>query len=233
MRTLFTAFILVLLVNTLALGGLAAWLGTSGRLSKGRVLEAVDIFSPTLDEEAALEAEKEQANKDEQEMLERTLRLQQIAGGPVTPAKRIESLRKVDDVHRDMLERQAAEARALYRQLDMQRARLKEMREQLKSQQQAFDAAVAERVEQMEQEDFRQAVTMLEGITAKQAKAVFQQMLKDGDQAQVVAYLAAMEDRKASGVLKEFKGPNEVTQATQLIEQVRLRSERVREEAEL
>ena len=41
MRTLFTVFILVLVINVLALGALAGWLGATGRLSKERVREAV------------------------------------------------------------------------------------------------------------------------------------------------------------------------------------------------
>jgi len=49
MRTLFTAFILVLVINVLALGALAGWLGATGRLSKDRLRDAVAVFDDTIE----------------------------------------------------------------------------------------------------------------------------------------------------------------------------------------
>ena len=46
-------------------------------------------------------------------------------------------------------------------------------------------------------------------------------------------YLSAMEERKAAKVLKEFKLPNEVAQAATLIEQLRQRTDQVKQEADL
>lgn len=233
MRTLFTAFILVLVVNALALAGLAGWLGATDRLSKDRVRDAAAVFNNTIQEQAALEAEQEKTEQEALEMAEQALRLQQVAGGPVTPEARLISIQRVDEKQRALIERRKVEIEALQRQLDTQRKLIEKRIADLETKQQTFNDAVAAQLEEMKDEDFKEAVAMLEGIPAKQAKAVFQELLKQGGEDQVVSYLYAMEQRKAAGVLKEFKLPNEVAQATGLIEQVRQRSEQLKQEAEL
>ena len=233
MRTLLTAFTLVLVINLLAIGALAGWLGASGRLSKDRLRDAVAVFNQTLEEEAALDAESEKAELEAQALAERALRMEQVAGGPVTPEARLDSIQVVDDKTRALLERQKVEAEALKRQLDAQQRLIEQKIAELDAKQKAFDKAIASKVEQMQSEDFKEAIAMLEGIPPKQAKGVLQQWLTDGGQEQVVDYLSAMEERKAAKVLKEFKLPNEVAQAATLIEQLRQRTEQFKEEADL
>lgn len=233
MRTLFTAFTLVLVINAVALGALAGWLGASGRLSKDRVREAVRVFSTTLEEEARLAQEAEKSELEALALAERALRMEQVAGGPVTPEARLAAIQVVDDKRRALLERQKVEAEALKRQLDAQQRLIEQRISELNAKQTAFDQAVATKIEQMEQEDFREAIAMLEGIPPRQAKEVLQAWLSEGAQQQVVDYLSAMEERKAAKVLKEFKLPNEVAQAATLIEQLRLRTEQVKQEADL
>jgi len=233
MRTLFTAFILVLVINVLALGALAGWLGATGRLSKDRLRDAVAVFNNTLEEEARLAAEKEQAEQEAQALAERALRMEQVAGGPVTPEARLQSIQVVDDKRRALLERQKVEAEALKRQLDAQKKLIEQKLAELKAKRQAFDEAIASKIQQMQSEDFQEAIAMLEGIPPKQAKQVIQAWLTEGSQEQVVDYLSAMEERKAAKVLKEFKQPNEVAQAATLIEQLRQRTDQVKEEADL
>jgi len=233
MRTLFTAFILVLVVNALALGGLAGWLGATGRMSKERVRDAVGVFTNTVEAQAALEAEKLKAEQEAIELAEQALRLQQVAGGPVTPDARLASIQRVDEKQRALIERRKVEVEAMQRQLETQRKIIEKRIAELDQKQKLFDEAVVAQLEEMEEEDFKESVAMLEGIPPKQAKAVFQQLLQEGGQPQVVSYLSAMQERKAAAVLKEFKQPNEVAQAAMLIEQLRLRSDKVKQEAEL
>lgn len=233
MRTLFTAIILVLIINVLALGALAGWLGSSGRLSKDRLRDAVAVFNHTIEEEAQLAAEAEQAELDAQAMAERELRMEQVAGGPVTPEARLASIQVVDEKRRALIERQKVEAEALKRQLDAQRRLIEQRIAELETKQQAFDQAIATKVDEMQREDFKEAIAMLEGIPPKQAKQVIQRWLNDGAQTQVVDYLSAMEERKAAKVLKEFKLPNEVAQAASLIEELRQRTDQFKEEADL
>ncbi len=233
MRTLFTAIILVLIINALALTALAGWLGTSGRLNKDRLRDAVAVFNHTIDEEARLSAEAEQAELDAQALAERALRMQQVASGPVTPEARLEAIQVMDDKTRALLERQEVEAQALRRQLDAQQKLIEQRIAELDAKQKAFDQAIASQIEQMRSDDFQEAIAMLEGIPPKQAKQVIQRWLTEGSQEQVVDYLSAMEERKAAKVLKVFKLPTEVAQAADLIEQLRQRTEQFKEEADL
>ncbi len=233
MRTLFTAFILVLVINTLALGALAGWLGATGRLNKDRVRDAVAVFNHTIDEQAKLAEEAEQAELEAQEMVERDLRMQQVAGGPLTPEARLQSIQVVDEKQRALLERQKVEAEALRRQLNSQQRLIEQKIAELDTKQQAFETAIATKIEAMQDQDFKEAIAMLEGIPPKQAKQVIQQWLTGGAQEQVVDYLSAMEERKAAKVLKEFKLPNEVAQAATLIEKLRQRTDQVKAEADL
>lgn len=233
MRTLITAITLVLVINLLGVGALAGWLGTTGRLSKDRVRNAVAVFNQTIEEEAQLAEEAEQAELDAQAMAEQVLRMEQVAGGPVTPEARLESIQVVDENQRALFERQKVESEALKRQLDVQQRLIEEKLAELDTKREAFDAAIATRIEEMEGADFREAIAMLEGIPAKQAKQVIQEWLTSGSQDQVVEYLSAMEERKAAKVLKEFKLPNEVAQAATLIEQLRLRTDLIKTEADL
>ena len=233
MRTLFTAFILVLLVNALALGGLAAWLAASDRLSRDRVLEAVAGFENTFDEQSAIEAEEAEVEQEARALAERALRLEQVAGGPMTPETRLGMVEQVDDSQRALLSRQQSESQALMRQINSQRSMIESMIADLEARQAAFDRAVEERLTEMQDEDFREAVAMLEGIPPRQAKQVLQELLDQGSQEQVVDYLAAMEQRRASSVLREFKTPNEIEQAAELIEMLRQRTDSIAQEARL
>lgn len=233
MRTLFTAFILVLVINVLALGALAGWLGSSGRLSKERLRDAVAVFNNTIEEDAQLAKDAEQAEIEALALAERALRMEQVAGGPVTPEARLEAIQVVDDKRRALLERQKVEAEALKRQLDTQQKLIEQRLAELNEKQQIFDEAIASKVEKMQSEDFKEAIAMLEQVPPKQAKQYFQKWLADGLDEQVVDYLSAMEERKAAKVLKEFKLPNEVTQAATLIEQLRQRTDQFKEEANL
>lgn len=233
MRTLFTSIILVLVINALALGGLFGWLGMTDRLSKDRVKDAVAVFENTVQEQAQLDQEQAQAEQEAIELAEQALRLDQVAGGPVTPEARLANIQRIDDKQRALIERRKVEIEAMQRQLDMQRKLIEQRIAELDEKQQAFDQAITAQIEKLEDEDFKSALAMLEGIPPKQAKAVFQELLRDGSEEQVVSYLYAMDERKAANVLKEFKQPNEVAQAADLIEQLRQRSDRVKEEAAL
>ena len=176
MRTLFTAFILVLLVNALALGGLLGWLGATDRLSKDRVRQAAGLFSNTLQEQQALEAEQAKAEQDALDLAEQALRLEQVAGGPVSPEARLDAIQRVDEKQRALIERRKVEVEALQRQLDTQRKIIEKRIAELDEKQKAFNEAVAAQLDEMQQDDFKEAVAMLEGIPPKQAKEVFQQL---------------------------------------------------------
>jgi len=224
MRTLVTAFTLVVVVNLIAAAAFAGWLGASGRLSKERVQQTVDTYRVTVAAQQEQDAEVQQALEEQEAREEQALRMEQVAGGPLTPEQVLDSLHEVDAYYDQIIKRREAEVAAMQQQIDTTRRLVDERFAQLESEREAFAALRDRWVEQSRDEDFQQAVSMLEGVPPKQAKMILQELLDQGEEDQVVAYLAAMDPRKANGVLKEFKQPAEVVQAARLIEQVRVRS---------
>ncbi len=233
MRTLATAFTLVLIINLIAGAGFVGWLAMSGRLDKQRVQQTVDMYRVTVDQQAADEARLQEEAEEQAALEQEAIRMEQVAGGPLTPEQVLNSLHDVDAYYDQLIKRRDAEVTAIQRQIDSTRAMVEAQYAQLEAERAEFQALQERWLEASQEEDFKQAVAMLEGIPARQAKQVLQDMLGRGEEQQVVSYLAAMDERKANGVLKEFKTPEEVAQAAQLIEQVRLRSGLALQEAGL
>ena len=224
MRSLVTAFTLVLIVNLIAGAGFLGWLASSGRLSKDRVQQTVDLYRVTIQEHAELEAQAQAVAEEEAALKQEAIRLEQVAGGPLTPEQVLDSLNDVDAYYDQIIKRRDAEAASIQMQIDSTRALVEEQYAELEAQRVAFEQLQVRWQEASQAEDFQQAVAMLQGVPSRQAKQILLQLMNDGQQQQAVSYLAAMDERKANGVLKEFKTPAEVEQAAGLIEQIRLRS---------
>ena len=82
---------------------------------------------------------------------------------------------------------------------------------------------LTEEQQKRQDEDFKNAVKMVEQLKPKQAKDLFVNLINQQQVGQVTEYLAAMNLRKAGSVLKEFKEPAEIAMATDLIERLRQR----------
>lgn len=231
MRALFTAVVLFVFINALALVGLFAWLAGTGRLDKERADRVVELFKTTITEQEQLEQEVAAAEEASRKVAEQAIRMEQVANGPITPEIRLQRIEEVSQHQRQLVERRQVEIDAIQRQLDLTRSRVDEQIAAFEQRQAAFELAVQERLQQFQDEDFRQAVALLEGLPPKQGKELLQEYIDQGNQGQVVDYLAAMQTRLATKVLKEFKEPREVEQAAELVELVRLRSEELRTEA--
>ena len=231
MRALFTAVVLFVFINALALAGLFAWLAGTGRLDKQRAEQAIALFKPTITQQQQLEEQAAAAEEEARKAAEQAIRMEQVANGPVTPEMRLQRIEEVSQHQLQLVERRKVEIAAIQRQLDLTRAQVDAKIAEFEQRQNTFETAVQQRIEQFQQEDFRQAVALLEGLPPRQGKELLQEYLGQGKQQQVVDYLAAMQTRLATKVLKEFKEPREVEQAAELVEMVRLRSEELRTEA--
>ena len=231
MRTLFTAVVLFIFINALALGGLFAWLATSGRLDKHRADQVVEMFKSTIAQQEQVKAEAQAAAEESRKVAEQAVRMEQVANGPLSPEMRLQRMAELNQHQRQLVERRQVEIDAIQRQLDLTRTQVDQRIEQFEKERDAFELAVEQRVTEFEDQDFKQAVALLEGLPPKQAKDMILEYLDQGIEPQVVSYLAAMDNRLATKVLKEFKDPREVEQAARLIEQVRLRSQNLLAEA--
>lgn len=84
--------------------------------------------------------------------------------------------------------------------------------------QKATEAERARRVD----EQFRKAVRQYELLPSKLARDLLARLCRDGQTAQAVAYLDAMEARSAARILREFKAGDDPVLATELLERLRV-----------
>lgn len=219
MKTIWTILGVVAVANLVALGLLVAWLVTGDRLDKERVERIRQMLSMTIAQEKQLaeaEAVESERARAEAEQAER------MAKPPIPAAHVIEVARTNRDAEL---------------QIDLRRQReLEDLRSSLLRLQaglEAREAALAERVEAFEEskrlyasiegaEQFRAALATLEGQRPRDAKAVLQALLSIGQDEQVTAYLANMDEGRRAKVLAEFvKDSPQV--AAELLERLRTR----------
>ncbi|MBI1336389.1 MAG: hypothetical protein GC164_05445 [Phycisphaera sp.] len=223
MKSLWTVVSWIVFINMLALVGVLLWLKADGRLDRERIERVVSVFSLRIDEEdAQKQAQAVQDAKAHDAAME-AVRMEQVSTGPVTLAQKLHADRIGEEVAQQRLERLEREQSDLLRQLALARSLLSKERAELDAQRKQFEERVQAEARNREDADFKQAVAMLEQLPSKQAKEMFQQLMRDGQTDRVVSYLAAMQLRKAASVLKEFKQTTEVAQATELIEKLRQR----------
>lgn len=223
MKTIWTILCILLLINALLLGAGVAWLSNSGRLNQDRIDRIRDMLTLTIEQEekqAQLAVELEEQTR--QQAME-IARLESVSDGPVTLADRLQTELQGDELAAQRVERMKRDIADLRRQLRLAQELLAKKHQELESQQLAFDDAVQRQTKLQEDKDFQQTVRMYEQLKAKQAKQMFQELVAQGKARQVIDYLAAMQLRKAAAVLKEFKSPDEVAQATDLLQRLRER----------
>lgn len=223
MRSLWKAFVGLLLVHVIAVAAFIAWLSASGRLDRERLTKTRDIFKLTLEDEKKLAEERAKLEAEELAKAEAAARLEALGDGPVTLAQRLREKQSADDVAIQRVERMQRDIANLRAQLENAKSLLAKQQQELDAKRKAFDEEVAQRQKIQADEDFLQAVSMYEQLKPRQAKDMFLELLKQNKEQEVINYLAAMQLRKAANVLKEFKTPEETAQATKLVQRLRER----------
>ena len=223
MKSIWTAVAVVLMVNFLAMAGGAVWLYGSGRLNEDRVTRLTAIFTPTIAEEEKAKQDEEEKKKKEEAEAREIARLQRVADGPNELTAKIAEDQEKDEIALQRYERLKRDISDLKRTNELAQRLLADERTKLEAERKAFQAILDAEKKKRSDEDFKQAVKMYEQLKAKQAKEMFVQLLATNQTDQVLDYLAAMQLRKAAAVLKEFKTPAEVAQATDIVQRLRQR----------
>lgn len=223
MRAFWTAFSIVLFINVLAVLGLLGYLHYTDRLDRQRLDKVAGVFSLTIAQENEQKAQAQaQAQREEAER-QRQAHLQQVAQGPVTTIEQLELDRQRQERSMLQLERFREEMRALQRQLDLARQVVAAQQEQVKVDRQRLVDEFGKEQALRDDRDFRQAVELYESLRPRQTKEMFRALIAQDRQEEVVKYLANMQPRKAAAVLKEFKQPEEIKLAADLVEALRRR----------
>lgn len=220
MKAFTLAILIVAFLHVLATFGFAGWLYGTGRLNRERVMAVVETFKPTLEEEARQKEEATRLEAEAKAVAENAARLEATAEGPLTLTDRLAADEQKDEVAVQRLERLQRETTDLRRQIDRAKELLAKQKGELDDEREAFDDFVASTTTRLQDSDFQQAVGMYEGLKPRQSKQMFQDLIAKGETEKVVNYLASMQGRKAAAVLKEFKSPPEIEQATMLIQKL-------------
>ncbi|MBL4700434.1 MAG: hypothetical protein JKX85_04175 [Phycisphaeraceae bacterium] len=223
MKIIGISLIAIILVNLLAAGLGVAWLGGSGRISKGRLHAAAKLFKLTIEDEkiqtqeqAKIDAQEALVAKDKAKMLE-------VAQGTVTVQDRLDQ----GQVKRDMVlakaQRLQREMRDMSRNLAFAKAQLVKEKKEFNNTQLAFAKSKKDMEEQRLDADFERVVQTYANLKPKLAKQAFMDLIKQNKMDQVVQYLAAMQLRKSVAILNQFKADEEVPVAAGLLELLRMR----------
>lgn len=223
MKALIQSITTLAVLHMLALIGLVGWLYADGRIDDQRVRDVIDRFSVTIEqEEKASAAEEAKVAEVTRQALEAE-RISAVAAGTRTMEDRVRAEKEADEIA-DMREHR------MQREIEDLRRLLTNAENIISAKTAELDDARSQFTKELEDaqglksdQDFQLAVTWLESVKAKSAKQMMQNLMGEGKLDQAVSYLAAMDPRKASSVLDQFKTDEELEQATVIIEQLRQR----------
>lgn len=219
MRSVWLIISTLAIANLLGLAGFVGWLHSSDRINTDRLRKIREMLSVTIaDEQKALDEAKK---KDEEDAKAREA-AKRMEGAPESAAEKIERVKNEDDVRQQTAVRLRREIDDLRRQLLVERQRLEDDRTALEAKQKAFEQSTAEAVKNATDEQFKQALGTLESQKAKDAQQVLKSLLDAKQEAQVVAYLAAMQERPRGRIMTEFIKEDPKLAAT-LLERLRAR----------
>lgn len=218
MRTLWNVLSFLAVVHLLALLMVVVWLWQSQRLDAERLASVRETFATTIPEAQAAAAKAEaQANAERQRQIEAERQADPQLDS-ISQIQHVSLARRQEDQTRRRL---ADEKRMLQQQLDEATAELESRRAELEQLRAGWSSQAEAQQQRRADEQFLQAVRLMEQIAPKQGKRILMGLIADDQMDQAVAYLKAMNQRAASKILREFKTEAESALATELLERLR------------
>lgn len=225
MKLIWNVFAGFVILNLLLAAGFVGWLYNSGYINQARIDSVKETFSMTIAEEEAQAEEVRVQEEQATQALEQLARLESTGKGPTTLREELDKTTQADQTALERINLINEQNKALREEM----ARFKEDHNQrvaeLEKERAEFEKWIQDRADQTSDENFQQVVRLYETQSPKQTKEAFQTLMSLGEIDQVVEYLAAMSSRKAGKVLGQFKAPEEVPQAANLLERLRQRGE--------
>lgn len=216
-RSLWLIVSTIAVANLLALVGFAGWLIASDRLDLDRAESIREMIAPTIAAEAEREREEQAELDAERERLEEQGRL---GGIPISASDRLNILREVDEVSRQRFERMERETRDLQRQLREELDAIAAERSAFETVRDAFEVRRAEIAELEQSKQFKRALQLYESSKPDVAANMFETLIAQGNEQDVVSYLNAMKPMAARKVIEVFEGRDPIL-AARLLEGVR------------
>ncbi|MFT3786070.1 MAG: hypothetical protein QM770_07880 [Tepidisphaeraceae bacterium] len=214
-KKLAVVVVILIAINILLIAagtvGAVAWGYSKGLLTKDKLAEYKKIAFP----EPPAPATQPSNDPTTQPLMKFDEILSMTAGK--TAAEQLEFMRQSFDQQQALLSRQRQELLDLRRQVELARAQVIKDRADLEAKAKAVAAREKALVDQATDKGFADSLKMYNALPTKQVKDLFAKL----DDATVVRYLQAMDARRASRILGEFKSPEELTRAQALLERMR------------
>lgn len=223
MKTLFAVISILAILHVLAALGFVGWMVATERVDRERLEKIQTIFEKSVPDAKAEAAKQQKIDDAATEQAARLAALQGRSAGPESITQRLVAEQQRNEITLRQIERTREEVESLQRNLQLAQKRVEDQYAQLMDEKKQLEQRLAEIEKQRNDEGFKKAVELYESLPSKQTKSMFMTLLRNNQIDQVVAYMEAMEPRKAAGVLKEFKTPDEIAKAVELTEQLRAR----------
>lgn len=233
MKRVWNVIAVLAIANLLAIGGFVGWLAATDRLNMDRLRELRETLKVTVTEEKAEEA---RVSAEAAEKAKASAEAARRAGAPESSGQKIEDRRQAQDLLDQQLVRMREEARQLQVLIQSRRDELDRQSAALDAARKDFDQRQAEWKALSEDEQFQQAVGVLEAQKPADAMKILTAILdapplpQNADAATpprnkreiVIRYLASMGDRTRAKIIAEFVKVDDKL-AAELLEDLRKR----------
>jgi hypothetical protein len=233
MKKIWNIVAVLAIANLLAIGGFVGWLAATDRLNMDRLRLLRETLKPTVAEQNAMEAK---ATVEAEVKAKAAAEAARRGGVPESSGQKIEDRRQTQDLLDQQLVRMKEEARQLKEQIQSKQQELDRQSATLEAARREFDQRQAEWKQLSQDEQFQQAVGVLEAQKPADAAKVLTAILdtpplpQNADNAAparnkrdiVIRYLAAMADRTRAKIMAEFIKTDEKL-AADLLEDLRKR----------
>lgn len=217
LQKIFSAIVIVLAINFIAIAVAAALLAQKAGLDREKVQAVREILFPPPDPDESDPADSAAATQiPEPTPMEQLMALLDAQSGKPTE-ERVEDLQQTFDGRTVALTRARRELDDLQRQLDIASRRLLEQRTAFESSRQEWEQAVVDAAERSRDKGFADALQLYSQLPARQTKDIFLQL----EEEVVLQFLQAMDPQPAAKVLKEYKTDAEIQKLRSLLEEMR------------
>jgi flagellar motility protein MotE (MotC chaperone) len=207
----------VLAINFLVAAGGVGYLVYAGKVDKDKVQQIRELIMAS--EENATTQPTTQAAQElppPTPMMRLDELLARASGRPAT--EKIATVQTAFDAQMAVLERRSREVEDQRKQLAQAKADFEAQRKALLEETDVLRKQQEAQAKLAEDKGFQDTLALYNSMPPKKTKDIFMTLEEDV----VVRYLQSMEPRIASGILKEFKTPDETSRAQAILEKMRL-----------
>ena len=214
MKKLFQVLALTLALNFLAIAGGVGWLYSSKKLDREKVIAIKDILFPVpVPEEPPVELQTADPTTQPILKLEELL----AAKSGATATEQVQFITNAFTAQMAQLDRRQRELNNQQDQVDRAKEQLARDRKALVTDREALTAREQQARALESDRGFQDTLALYTSMPAKQVKSIFM----DLDDATVVQYLQAMEERTAAKIIGQFKTPEETQRIQKILELMR------------